>query len=191
MAAIFQGGRPQAGADAEERLRATPPAESERVDGLVIALLVMIALLMAGSVSALWRIVPLVPTELGRSARPQHPPASPAAVPAASPGGGQFEDLFMHDLILGVLDLQRGTRRALWLTADQARGLQTLLPRIHEKMARGDYSPSDLDAAIRDQLRPDQKREIRRLRVANRYMPPPRGSEVSKRLEAVLKAAAR
>ncbi|MBM3463003.1 MAG: hypothetical protein FJX76_12950 [Armatimonadetes bacterium] len=168
---------------AEER--AEEPDLPRQQAAVILGLLIMVTVLLCANTWSLSRFQPLVPA-LGTGEAPPHDAAaspvphdagaSPAAQAAAHDPGQSypdavnlvdpFDDLFLHDLVSGILVLKTNGSSLLRPTEEQLAALKLLEGRICRRLESTNRRPGEVDRAVRQLLTYQQKLEIRRLRAA-------------------------
>lgn len=123
-------------------------------DGLRLALLVGIALLLCACTSALFTVYPLVSGQnLAAAPRDEPPPEDEEP----------FRDLFLHDLVVGLVELQRQGPANQQITQLQARALLPMRPAIVERLHADLRAADPLDGLVRSKLTESQMLAIRNL----------------------------
>ncbi|NDD29477.1 MAG: hypothetical protein EB084_14545 [Proteobacteria bacterium] len=121
--------------------------------------------------------------------------AAPAGAASASPAGGaapvagdSYEDLFLHDMVGGLIAVSaQPEAKALRLTPEQRDALRRLWPDIRGVLAGNVTRPTPVDAKLRAVLTPAQKAAIRKLTSDSAYVMPQALSEYVAPFEKVMR----
>lgn len=110
------------------------------------------------------------------------PTVNASGVPAGNPGEvvDPYLDLFLHDMVGGVIALQENGPEILQLTPSQREALTALQPKIARRLDANDPRPTALDEQMRAILTPEQKAAIRTLVSTGKVHLPPSLAEYVK-----------
>lgn len=136
----------------------------------------------------------IVPTPVpGASGAPATPASGAPAIaasgaPIGNPGAvvDPYLDLFLHDIVGGVIALQDDGPEALRLTPAQREALTALLAKIRKRLQANDPKPTALDDQVRAILTSEQKAAIRTLASSGKVRLPPSLADYTKPFELLL-----
>lgn len=164
----------------DDSLAPAGPLRHDGWDGLSLGLLIVIAQILCGCAWTLWRVCPFA---IG-------PEQSIATEQGDFPIQEQYADLFLHDMVIGVLHLQDNDAPELWLTTDQARALMPLRLEIRDRLKTGNKGRDRLDTRLRSVLNDDQMRAMRNAMKERRGSVPDDLSPYANRFTALVETVA-